>query len=325
MKRRELLGILGGAAIWPLSARAQQSAPVIGFLHNASLAANRPQVSAFWEGMELTGFAEHRNVAVEYGWAEGHDDLLPGLASNLVRQNVKVIVAGGGDNAVMAAKRATATIPIVFISGSDPVRSGFVASLSHPGDNITGLSLATPELLAKRLEILHKLAPQLASLAALVNPENPNIEVQLQYLADTARRIGIPIPVVNATQEADIGPALDELAQRGVTALAVANDGFLNSQRDRLLALTTRLRIAAAFGNQEFVAAGGLMSYGPSSVDAYQQAGTYAGRILKGEKPADLPVQNPIAFELAINLKTAKSLGLTVPTALLATADQMIE
>ncbi len=200
MKRRELLGILGGAAIWPLSARARQAVPVIGFLQNASFTANRPQVSAFWEGAELTGFADHRNVTAEYRWAEGHDDLLPDLASDLVGQDVSVIVAGGGDSAVMAAKRATATIPIVFISGSDPVRSGFVTSLNQPDDNITGLSLATPELLAKRFEVLHELAPQLSSFAALVNPENSNIAVQLRYLMDSTRRTGIPVPTVNASQ-----------------------------------------------------------------------------------------------------------------------------
>ena len=299
--------------------------PVIGFLNSASLAANRPQVSAFWEGMELAGFAEHRNVMVDYRWGEGHDDLLPSLASDLVRHDVTVIVAGGGDKAVMAAKRATATIPIVFICGSDPVRSGFVTSLNQPDDNMTGLSLATPELLAKRFELLHELAPQLSNFAALVNPENSNIAVQLQYLKDSTRRTGIPVPIVNASKDAEFGAAFDELARRRVTALVVANDGFLNSQRDLLLALTARLGVAAAFGNQELVAAGGLMSYGPSSIDAYQQAGTYVGRILKGEKPADLPVQNPIEFELAINLKTARSLGLDIPQSLIATADQVIE
>jgi putative ABC transport system substrate-binding protein len=298
--------------------------PVIGFLHDASIAANRPQMSAFWEGMQVAGFSEHRNVAAEYRWAEGHDELLPGLAIDLARQNVAVIVAGG-ERAVMAAKGATGTIPIVFVSGADPVRSRFVASQSHPGGNTTGLSLASPELLAKRFELLHEFAPQLTNIAALVNLENANIDVQLRYLTDSTRRIGIPVRVVSAAGQAGVVPAFDAIAQDRVTALVVANDGFLNSQRDPLLALTTRLSIAAAFGNQEFVAAGGLMSYGPSSVDAYRQAGTYTGRILNGENPADLPVQNPIESELVLNLKTAKSLGLNIPPALIAAADQVIE
>jgi putative ABC transport system substrate-binding protein len=325
MKRRELLGLLGGAAIWPLSAGAQQSVPVLGFLSSGSSASNQPQLSAFWEGMESSGFANGRNVAAAYRWAEGHDDLLPGMANELMRQNAAVIVAGGGEKAVRAAQRATAAIPIVFVSGSDPVRSGFVTNLSQPDGNITGLSLAAPELLAKRFEVLHKIAPQLSNFAALVNPDNPNIEVQLRYLMDSTRRTGIPVQVVNASKESDIGPAFEEIAQRRVTGLVVANDGFLNSRCDLLIAQTARLAIAAAFGNQEFVAAGGLVSYGPSSIDAYRQAGTYTGRILNGEKPADLPIQNPLEFELAVNLKTARSLGLNIPPALLATADQVIE
>jgi len=326
MKRRDLLGLLCGAAFfWPLAARAQQSLPLIGFLHDASLNDNRPQVSAFWEGMVAAGFGENRNVAVDYRWTEGRDELLPALATDLVRRDIAVLVTGGGIEAVAAAKRATATIPIVFVTSADPVGSGIIASLSDPGGNVTGVSLAAPELLAKRLEVLHKIVPQLTNITALVNPENPNFAVQRQYLADSAKRLGIQIPVVNATKEADIGPIFDDLAQRQVAALVVANDGFLNSQRDQLLALTAHLKLAAAFGNQEFVAAGGLVSYGPSSIDAYQQAGTYAGRILKGEKPADMPVSNPIEFELAVNLRTAKSLGLTIPPVLLATADQVIE
>lgn len=321
MRRRELLGLLG-SVLWPLAGRAQQPIPVIGFLHNGSFTGTRSQVSAFWAGMEQAGFGEHRNIAVEYRWADGRS-VLPSLAMDLVRQDVAVIVAGG-DNAVTAAKRATGTIPIVFVSSSDPVRSGIVASLSHPGGNITGVSVAAPELLAKRLEVLHELAPQL-SVTALVNPGNSNIAVQLQYLTETARRIGIPIQIVNAAGEADFGPAVDQIAQRREAALLVANDGFLNSQRDRLVALTTRYAIPAAFGNREFVEAGGLMSYGPSVVEAYQQAGLYVGRILKGEKSADLPVQHTVEFELVINRKTANSLGLKIPATLLAVANEVIE
>lgn len=324
MRRRELVGLLGGAALWPVAVCAQQPMPVIGFLHAASFTDSRPQVFAFWGGMEQAGFAEQRNVVVKYRWADGRYELMPTLAMDLVRQDVAVIVACGGDNSVMAAKRATGTIPIVFVSDSDPVRSGMVASLSHPGGNITGVSVATTELLARRLEVLHELAPQL-SVTALVNPGNPNIAVQLQYLSEAAKRIRLPIQIVNAAREPDFGPALDEIAQHREASLLVANDGFLNSQRNRLLALTTRYAIPAAFGNREFVEAGGLMSYGPSVVEAYRQAGLYVGRILKGEKSADLPIQHPIEFELAINLKTAKSLGLKIPLALLAAANEVIE
>jgi putative ABC transport system substrate-binding protein len=329
MRRRELhrglLGLLGSAAFWPLAARAQQSPPVIGFLHSGSLAGTRPEVSAFLAGTAQAGFADHSNLAVEYRWAEGRDEVLPYLATDLVRRNVAVIVAGGGDNSVTAAKRATASIPIVFVSGSDPVRSGFVASLDHPGGNVTGVSLADTELLAKRLEILHELAPQATSIAALVNPDNANLAVQLQYVNDEAARIGVPVQIINAYRDVDLEPTLDQIAQHRDAALLVANDGFLNSERDRLIALTTRYAIPAAFGNREFVEAGGLVSYGPSLVDAYRQAGIYAGRILKGEKPGDLPVANTVTFELVINSKTAKSLGLKIPPALLATTDGVIE
>jgi putative ABC transport system substrate-binding protein len=323
MRRRELLGLLGSAALWPLAARAQQPMPVIGFLHNASFTDTRSQVSAFWAGMEQASFAERRNIAVEYRWADGRSERLPSLAMDLVRQDVAVIVVGG-DNSITAAKRATGTIPIVFVSGSDPVRSGIVASLSHPGGNITGVSVASSELLAKRLEVFHELAPRL-SVTALVNPRNSNIAVQLQYLTETAKRIGILIQMVNASGEADFGPAVEEIAQRRHAGLLVANDGFLNSQRDRLVALTTRYAIPAAFGNREFVEAGGLMSYGPSLVEAYRQAGNYVGRILKGEESADLPVQHPIEFELVINRKTANSLGLKIPATLFAVANEVIE
>jgi putative tryptophan/tyrosine transport system substrate-binding protein len=329
MRRRELLyglfSLLGNAVFWPLAVRAQQALPVIGFLHSGSSVGTRPEVSAFSDGTKQAGFVEHSNLAVEYRWAEGRDELLADLATDLVRRDVAIIVAGGGDNAVIAAKRATASIPIVFVSGSDPVRSGFVANPDHPGGNVTGVSLADTELLAKRLEILHALAPQVTSIVALVNPDNPNMAVQLQYLNDEAARISVSIAIANAYRDVDLGPALDRIAQHPDAALLVANDGFLNSQRDRLLALTTRYAIAAAFGNREFVEAGGLMSYGPSLLDAYRQAGIYAGRILKGEKPADLPIANTVAFELVINAKTARSLGLKISPALLTATDGVIE
>ena len=324
MRRREFLGLLCGPTFLPIAAQAQQPIPVIGFLHEASFTDTRGQVSAFWQGMERVGFAQ-RNVAVEYRWAKGHHELLPSLAMDLVRRDVTVIVAGGGESSVSAAKRAAGHIPIVFVSGSDPVRSGLVASLIHPNGNATGVSVGSTELLAKRLEVLKVLVPQSTSIAALVNPKGQNIAVQLQYLTEAARRIGVPIQIANASEEADLGPALDKVTQSREDALVVANDGFLNSQLDRLVAVTTRRAIPAAFGNREFVEAGGLMSYGPSLIDAYREAGAYVGRILKGEKAADLPVQRPVNMELVINRKIAESLGLTIPPSLRANADEVVD
>jgi putative ABC transport system substrate-binding protein len=324
LSRRALLGLLGSAALWPRAARAQQPMPVIGFLHSGSMTATHPQVSVFLQGMNEAGFAEYRNVTVEYRWADGHDELLPMLAADLVRLGAAVIFAGGSQS-VMAVQRATATVPIVFVAASDPVRSGFVTSLDYPAGNITGISLASPELLAKRFQLLHQFAPSLMSVAALVNPEAPNIDVQLQYLNDESKRVGIHMQVVSASGEADFAAALGAIAQRREDALIVANDGFLNSQRDRLVALVTHDGIPAAFANREFVEAGGLMSYGPSLIEAYQQAGIYVGRVLKGEKAADLPVENPLELELAINAKAAKSFGLEIPPALLAAASEVIK
>jgi ABC-type uncharacterized transport system substrate-binding protein len=322
--RRQLLGLAGSFALWPRVVRAQQPMPVIGFLLTGFVANTRSELAAFWQAMSEAGFVEHRNIASDIRWSDGHDERLPILATDLVRRGASVIVAGGAQ-AVVAAKRATATTPIVFIVASDPVRSGFVDSLSHPGGNITGISLASPELLAKRLQVLHQLAPSLTSVAALVNPEAPNIDVQLQYLNDEAKRIGVHVQVVNASGEADFEAAIDAIAQRRADALVVANDGFLNSQRDLLVALTVQRRISAAFANREFVEAGGLMSYGPSLIEAYRQAGAYAGRILKGEKAADLPVENPIELELTINARTAQSFGLEIPPAMLAATAEVVK
>ncbi len=324
MRRRELLGLLGSTPLWPLAARGQQSMPVIGLLHSASLTRTRQELSAFWEGLQQAGL-EQRNIAVDYRWAEGRDELLPSLAADLVRKGVAVIVAGGTGNSVMAAKRATQNIPIVFVSSADPVRSGIVASLGHPGSNVTGVSFDFTEQLARQLEVLHELALQLVSVVALVNPEHSNMAVQLQYLSDTAKRIGVQVQILNASGEAAFKAALDEIAQRRADAMLVANDGFLNSKRDALVALTTSYAIPTIFGNREFVEAGGLMSYGPSLVEAYRRAGIYVGRILKGENPADLPVQHPIELELVINLKTAESFGLKIPPGLLAVAERVLE
>jgi putative tryptophan/tyrosine transport system substrate-binding protein len=321
--RRQVLGLAGSVSLWPRAIRAQPM-QVIGFLLTGSVATTRQELAAFWQGIDEVGFVEHRNIESGYHWADGHDERLPILATDLVRQGASVIIAGGAQ-AVAAAQRATATTPIVFVAASDPVRSGFVDSLSHPGANTTGVSLASPELLAKRLQVLHQLTPSSMSVAALVNSEAPNLDVQLQYLNDQANRLGIRVQIVNASGETDFGAALDVIAKRVADALVVANDGFLNSERVRLVELTAHDRIPAAFANREFVEAGGLMSYGPSLIEAYRQAGGYAGRILKGEKPADLPVKNPIELELAINTKTAQSFGLDIPRAMLAAADEVVK
>lgn len=253
--RRELLGLAGTVALWPRAARVQQPMSMIGFLLTGSVVSTRPELAAFWQGMDEVDFVEHRNIASDYRWADGHDERLPVFATDLLRQGASVIVAGGAA-AVVAARRATATTAIVFVAASDPVRSGFVDTLSHPGGNITGVSLASPELLAKRLQVFHQLAPNLMNVAALVNPEAPNIDVQLQYLNDEAKRLGIHVQVLNTSGETDFRAALDAIAQRRLDALIVANDGFLNSQRDRLVALTMQGHIPAAFANREFVEAG---------------------------------------------------------------------
>jgi putative ABC transport system substrate-binding protein len=324
MTRRKILNLLGGAASWPFTARAQQPTPLIGFLHNASFADARSEVFAFWQAMNHAGFNEHRNIKIDYRWAEGNYELLPLLAMDLLRQGVEVILAGG-DSSASAAKRATGSTPIVFVSSIDPVSSGFAARLDHPGGNMTGVSVAFTDFLAKRLEFLHQLDPQLTNVTALLNPTDTNFAVQLQYLTDEATRIGAQIRIADASSKTDFEAIVNQIAQRRDTALLVANDGFLNSQQDRLISLTARYAILAAFGNREFVEAGGLMSYGPSLIAAYRQAGDYVGRILKGEKSYDLPIQHPVEFELVINLKTAKSMHLEIPPALLASVDDVIQ
>lgn len=324
MMRRKVLSLLGGAAFCPFTARAQQPTQLIGFLHNASFADARSEVAAFWQGMNQAGFSEHRNIEVDYSWAEGNYELLPRLATDLLRQGVEVILAGGNSSA-SAAKRATGSTPIVFVSSLDPVSSGFAARLDHPGDNMTGVSVAFSDLLAKRLEFLHQLAPQLMNVTALLNSTDTNFAVQLQYLTEEATRIGAQIRIADASGKTDFEAIVDEIARRRDTALLVANDGFLNSQQDRLISLTAQYAIPTAFGNREFAEAGGLMSYGPSLIAAYRQAGDYVSRILKGEKASDLPIQHPVEFELVVNLKTAKSMHLEIPPALLASVDDVIQ
>jgi putative ABC transport system substrate-binding protein len=324
MRRRDFIGLLGGAVAWPLAVRAQQSTPVIGFLNSASPGPFATYVQAFRAGLGSIGHFEGQNVKIEYRWAQGQYDRLPELVADLVRMRVAVIAATGGDVSGLAAKAATTTIPIVAI-GSDLVRTGVVASLSRPGRNVTGVSVFTNVLAPKRLELLRELVPKASVLAVLVNPNNPNTEIDIRTLNEAARSFGQDILVFKATAAADFESAFTTLAQRQGAALLVNADPFFNSQQPQLVALAARHSIPAIYEFRGFAVAGGLASYGTSITDAYRRAGVYVGQILKGASPADLPVLQPTVFELVINLRTAKALGLEVSPTVLARADEVIE
>jgi putative tryptophan/tyrosine transport system substrate-binding protein len=329
MRRREFITLLGGAA-WPLAARAQQPAmPVIGFLSGQSptAAISAHLGAAFRQGLNEVGFFEDRNLTIEYRWAEGQYDRFPILAADLVSRGVAVIAAtgGGGTSAALAAKAATTTIPIVFTSAADPVTIGLVASLNRPGGNVTGIAWLSSGLEAKRLGLLHELVPKVAAIAALVNSDYPPAQDQLRDVKEATARFGARAIILIANAESDFDTAFATLAQGGAGALLVSASPFFNSQRERLVALAARHAIPAIYEHREFATAGGLMSYGPSNTDAVRQAGVYTGRILKGEKPADLPVLQPTKFEFVINMKVATALGLTIPPGVLAIADEVIE
>ena len=327
MKRRDLMALVGGtAAAWPLPLRAQQPAmPVIGYLSSASPKMNAQTVAAFRLGLNETGYVEGRNVAIEFRWAENQYDRLPALAADLVRLQVAVIFVAGGTVTALAAKAASATIPIVFQIGADPVRAGLVASLNRPGGNVTGVSLITDKLIIKRLELLRELVPAAAGFALLLNPNSPNAEIRSSDVQEVGRAIGLQIQVLYAGTERDIDATFATLVQRRIGALLVQNDPLFIDRREQVVALAAQYGVPAIYERREFAAAGGLISYAPDITDAYRQAGIYAGRILKGAKPADLPVQQPTRIELVVNLKTAKALGLAIPPAILLRADEVIE
>jgi len=326
MRRRKFVALFGSVvAAWPFAARAQQKAmPVIGVLNTGSLSPSSPFMDAFRQGLSEAGYVEGQNLAIEYRWAEGHYDRLPALAADLVDRKVDLIMASSPPSA-LAAKSATSTIPIVFRSGADPVGDGLIASLAHPGGNLTGVSFIADELTAKRLALLSELVPRAGVIALLMNPNNATAERVIRDVQEAARTNGLQLHVLKASSEREIDSAFASLVQLHVDALVVGADPFLSTRREQLVTLASRRAVPAIYAWREFAAIGGLISYGSSLTAAFRLVGAYAGKILKGTKPADLPVEQPTKYELVINLKTAKALGITVPPTLLASADEVIE
>jgi putative ABC transport system substrate-binding protein len=325
MTRREFITLLGAAAAWPLAAKAQQSGiPIVGFLDPRSPEVLSDRLRSFRQGLRQTGYVEGENVNIEYRWAHGQDDRLPGLAADLVSRQVRVIIADAL-NSALAAKAATATIPIVFMMGDDPVRFGLAASYNRPGDNVTGVSFMTPALDAKRVELLHELVPKATVFAVLENPKFAGNAIRLAAAQDAATALGLQLSIINAISDGEIETAFMTMVERQADALLIASDPFFFGRREQLATLAARHRIPVMYFSRDFVMAGGLMSYGTSILDAQRLSGIYAGELLKGARASDLPVLQPTKFELVINLKAAKALGLTVPLNLQVAADEVIE
>jgi putative ABC transport system substrate-binding protein len=326
VKRREFMTLLGGAAVSvPFAAGAQAPIPVVGFMHGASPSYLGQFVEALRKGLAEQGFVEGQNLAIEYRWAEGHYERLPALAADLVERKVAAILAMGGTDPARAAKAATSTIPIIFVSAADPVKTGLVASLNRPGGNVTGVSLIAAALDEKKLGLLHELVPKTSVIAGLVNPNYPGAKTQADDIQEAARHLGISAIALTAGTDDEIDAAFAEAPRQGAGAMLVSSDPFFNSRAGRFVAAAARHSIPVIYPQREYVRGGGMLSYGPDFSDGYRNSGVYVGKILKGAKPAELPVMQPTKFELVINLKTAKVLGITVPPTLLATADEVIE
>jgi putative ABC transport system substrate-binding protein len=324
MKRRDFLGFAAGATMWPLAAPAQQPMPVIGFLNGGSAAGYAPMVAAVRQGLKEAGYVEGQTVAIEFGWAEGKYDRLKALASDMIRREVNVIAATSTP-AALATKAITSTIPIVFTTGADPVELGLVASLNRPGGNVTGVSFLVNELTSKQIEMLHTMVPKASLFGFLVNPDVAYAKTQTTDAQNAARALGLQLLVLNAKTESEIEAAFRTLVEQKAGGLVTISEPFLNSRRDQIVELANRHSLPTLYPVRDYVEAGGLVSYGTSIVDAYHEVGVYTGRILKGEKPADLPVVRPTKLELVINLKTAKALGLVISPSVLALTNDVIE
>jgi putative ABC transport system substrate-binding protein len=325
MRRREFIGLLG-AVTWPFAVRAQQSAmPLIGFLNTQSAGPFSHLVAGFQQGLREAGFLEGQNIQIEYRWAEGRSEQLPALANDLVRRGIAVLVATGGEPAALAAKGSTQTIPIVFLIGGDPVKMGLVASMNRPGGNVTGLTLLSTEIERKRLALLQELLPKASLIAVLINPDFPATEDRRRDVMEAASRVGLKTTVVSASSESQFEPAFITAVEQRADALMVFADPFFNSRRDQLAALAARYKIPAIYEFREYALAGGLMSYGANIVELYREVAHYAGRILRGAKPSDLPIMQPTKFDFVINQKVARGLALEIPDKLLALADDVIE
>jgi ABC-type uncharacterized transport system substrate-binding protein len=326
MRRREFVAVFGGAvAAWPLTAHAQQSLPLIGFMTSRSSKDSEPHTAAFLRGLSEAGYVPGQNARIEYRWADGHYERLPDIAAELVRLPLAAFVAAGGEPSAVAAKRATATIPIIFVIGGDPVKAGLTASLNRPNTNATGVSFVTAELGGKRMNLISELVPNATTVALLVNPNMAETDAHIQSARSGADALGRRLLVLHASTPAELEPNFNTIAKESAGTLVVQNDPFFDSQRDRLIALAAQYAVPAIYHIREYPAAGGLMSYGASLLDSYSQVGTMTGRVLKGEHPQDIPVLQPTRFELVINSKTARSLHLNIPPQMLALADEVIE